>query len=191
MSNRRLLPPAIKGVKLQKGESKSFMHGQNLCLVWRDKISVYMASNACGNEMVTLPSKIPGKPDRKKPKVIEQYNQAMGGVDKADQMGIYYCFQRKSLKWWKNVFFWLIEISVVNSYILYKETTLTRPVTPCVSSSTHQGVGETTSLHVPDQVDVESETAWRDSSQGSISCHPVNAGTVQSAASGRVVVQGI
>ncbi len=67
VSNHRL-PPAIKGIKLQKGETKSFTHGQNLCLVWRNKRSVYMASNACGSGMVTLPSKIPGKPARKKPK---------------------------------------------------------------------------------------------------------------------------
>lgn len=77
--------------------------------------------------MVTLPSKVPGKPDRKKPKAMEQYNHAMSGVDKADQMGVYYCFQRKSFKWWK-VFFWLLEVPVVNCYILYKETTPTRPI---------------------------------------------------------------
>ena len=77
--------------------------------------------------MVTLPSKVPGKLDKKKPKAIQEYNHAMGGVDKADQMGVYYSFQRKSFKWWKKVFFWLLEVSVVNSYILYKETTPTRP----------------------------------------------------------------
>ena len=42
-----------------------------------------MASNAHGNEMLTLP-------DRKKPKVVNDYNQAMGGVDKADRLVVYY-----------------------------------------------------------------------------------------------------
>ena len=28
-------------------------------------------------------------------------------------------FERKSLKWWKKVFFWMVEVIVVNSYILY------------------------------------------------------------------------
>ena len=128
---RRLFPSAVRSgsVKLQKGETKAFTHGNNVCLAWRDKRNVFMATNAHGTDMVTLPSKVPGKPDRRKPKMIEDYNHAMGGVDKADQMGIYYCFQRKSIKWWKKVFFWLLEISVVNSYILYKETTPTRPHT--------------------------------------------------------------
>ncbi len=80
MSNR-CLSSAIRGsLKLQKGETKSFTHGDNLCLVWRDNRYVYMASNAFGNDMVTLPTKIRGKPDRQKPMVIEVYNNAMGGL---------------------------------------------------------------------------------------------------------------
>ena len=86
-----------------------------------------MASNAHGSEMLTLPSKVPGQPDRKKPKVVNNYNQAMGGVDKADQLGVYYCFQLKSFKWWKKVFFWFLEVAVVNSYLLHKET-ISRPL---------------------------------------------------------------
>ena len=125
--NRRLLPPEIKGLKLKKGETKSFVHGQNLFLFWRDKRDIFMASNAHGSEMLTLPSKVPGQPDRKKPKVVNDYNQAMGSVDEADQLGVYYCFQRKSFKWWKKVFFWLLEVAVVNSYLLHKET-VNRPL---------------------------------------------------------------
>ena len=44
----------------------------------------------------------------------------MFGVDKLDQMGTYYSFLHKSLKWWRKVFFWLLEATTVNSYILYK-----------------------------------------------------------------------
>ena len=39
----------------------------------------------------------------------------------ADQLGVYYSFQRKTLKWWVKVFFWLVEVTVVNSYITYKQ----------------------------------------------------------------------
>ena len=31
-------------------------------------------------------------------------------------------FQRKTRKWWKKIFHWIIEITLVNSYILYKLT---------------------------------------------------------------------
>jgi hypothetical protein len=29
------------------------------------------------------------------------------------------CFQLKSLKWWRKLIFWYLEVSIVNSYILY------------------------------------------------------------------------
>ena len=36
-----------------------------------------------------------------------------------DQLSTYYSFLRKSIKWWKKVLFWLLEASVVNSFITY------------------------------------------------------------------------
>ena len=45
----------------------------------------------------------------------------MNGCDKADQMLSYYGHhQRKSVKWWKKIFYWLIELAQVNSFILFK-----------------------------------------------------------------------
>lgn len=44
----------------------------------------------------------------------------MGGVDRADQYPSSYCFLRKSLKWWRKMFFWGMEMSAINAYILYK-----------------------------------------------------------------------
>ena len=47
----------------------------------------------------------------------------MNGVDKADQYAVYYSFIRKSRKWWRKLFFWLVEVTVINSYIMYKCST--------------------------------------------------------------------
>ena len=58
---------------------------------------------------------------KQKPVVVEDYNQHMSGVDKLDQMMAYYSFLHKSVKWWRKVFFWVLEAAVVNSYIVYKE----------------------------------------------------------------------
>ena len=55
-----------------------------------------------------------------KPASIVDYNQHMSGVDHLDQMIAYYPCTRKSLKWSKKVFYYLMEISVHNSFILYK-----------------------------------------------------------------------
>ena len=56
-----------------------------------------------------------------KPVVIDDYNQHMLGVDKLDQFASYYSFLHKSVKWWRKVFFWMLEVAVINAYIIYKK----------------------------------------------------------------------
>ena len=54
-----------------------------------------------------------------KPEMVLEYTANMGGVDRADQYASTYCFLRKSLKWWRKLFFWGFEMCVINhtSYI--------------------------------------------------------------------------
>ena len=63
----------------------------------------------------------PGQSVRIKPVAIADYNQHMLGVDTLDQLSSYYPFLRKTLKWWKKVMFWSIEVAVINSYVVYKQ----------------------------------------------------------------------
>ena len=91
-----------------------------MVLAWKDKgkptlmiSSVHPASMTCVDGLGR--SKV-------KRLVVHKYNQSMGGVDKADQFGVYYSFDRKSVKWWHKLMFWLLEVSIVNTYILYRET---------------------------------------------------------------------
>ena len=46
----------------------------------------------------------------------------MNGVGISDQLCVKYSFNCRSMKWWKKVFFWAIEVALVNSYIVYKDT---------------------------------------------------------------------
>lgn len=56
-----------------------------------------------------------------KPKVVSDYNQFMGGVDLKDQKLAMYLLERKrGLKWYIKVFKRLLNISILNSYIIYK-----------------------------------------------------------------------
>ena len=55
-----------------------------------------------------------------KPTVIADYNQYTLGVDKLDQLMAYYSFLHKSVKWWRKMF-WLLEVMVINSYIIYRK----------------------------------------------------------------------
>ncbi|KAG8250277.1 hypothetical protein J6590_108582 [Homalodisca vitripennis] len=42
----------------------------------------------------------------------------MGGLDQADHYIASYKFSRKSLKWWRKLFFWMLEVGIVNSFLL-------------------------------------------------------------------------
>jgi hypothetical protein len=53
----------------------------------------------------------------------------MGGVDLFDARKKTYSCSRKSKKWWLRLFSFLVDASVANAYILYKETLGTKPIT--------------------------------------------------------------
>lgn len=54
------------------------------------------------------------------PKSIADYNERMGGVDLFDSMMSHYNISWKSRKWWIKVWYYLIELAIVNSYVCYK-----------------------------------------------------------------------
>ena len=54
------------------------------------------------------------------PNSIKVYSEYMKGVDLSNQLISYYELNSKTYKLWKRIFFHLLDISIVNSYILYK-----------------------------------------------------------------------
>ncbi len=54
-----------------------------------------------------------------KPKIICDYNTNMSGVDIADQLMVYYACGRRTLKWYKRVFWQLLEHILVNAFIIF------------------------------------------------------------------------
>ena len=59
-----------------------------------------------------------------KPIVMSDCTKHMGAVDRADHYCAFYSFTRNTLRWWRNFFFfWLLELCVVNSFILCKKVT--------------------------------------------------------------------
>jgi hypothetical protein len=55
-----------------------------------------------------------------KPHVIEDYNTHMGYVDKSDQMANSYGIARKTWKWTKKLFLHLLDMNILNAFILHK-----------------------------------------------------------------------
>jgi hypothetical protein len=58
---------------------------------------------------------------KKKPRCFTDYNSHMHGVDTADQYLAYYPFIRKTVKWPKKVFFYLLQCCLFNSYVTFSK----------------------------------------------------------------------
>ena len=69
----------------------------------------------------------PGNP-LQKPKCIVDYNQYMGGVDRTDQLLQPFEVARKSMKWYKKLAMHLIQLSLLNSFLLYKKDGARKPL---------------------------------------------------------------
>ena len=54
------------------------------------------------------------------PVAIHDYNQFMNGVDRSDQMLACHNVGKKCYRRWKTLFFHLVDIAVVNSFILFQ-----------------------------------------------------------------------
>lgn len=53
--------------------------------------------------------------------VVKSYNKSMGGVDLHDQLRGYYAIRTKSRKWWRYLFWFCVDLSIVNASILEKK----------------------------------------------------------------------
>lgn len=122
MRNRQGLPDELKRKKKMKaGEVIAFQRdGNATAIAWQDKRPVLMLSTVHGSavQIVTRHSRA-GTVQVSKPVVIIDYTAKMGAVDRADHLCTSYNFGRKSVKWWRKSFFWLLEVACVNSFILF------------------------------------------------------------------------
>jgi hypothetical protein len=55
------------------------------------------------------------------PKSFADYGKYRGGVDTANELRSYYERYRRSKKWWPRLFYSLLETTLVNSWICYKD----------------------------------------------------------------------
>ena len=132
MRNRQGLPAEIKrNLKLKKYEVASWsLQNKEVVVAWQDKRTIYMLTTyySPATQMQQRRIRKGEVEEFPKPTAIVEYTKHMGAVDRFDHYCSSYAFTRKSLKWWRKTFFWLLEVAVVNSYILYNETHPDEPV---------------------------------------------------------------
>jgi hypothetical protein len=131
--NRKNLPPAMKTLKLKKGDDPVFFcKNEMLACSWHDTARVNFLSTVDQTTSTekTIRSKHSATGHRviQKPDVASNYNQYMGGVDLFDQKCVSHQYPHKVQKWYHALFHFMKEMALVNSYILYQADTPVRPI---------------------------------------------------------------
>lgn len=127
-NNRKGIP--MFPTKLAPGQCISAITKGMMTCKWKDKRDVHILSTVHNTKM-----SVTNKTDRvgnkiKKPDCILDYNVNMGLIDKSDMQMSFNNTARRSIKWYKKFFFHLLDLSVLNSGIVYnslKETKLKLP----------------------------------------------------------------
>ena len=79
-----------------------------MAIKWKDIRDVFFLTTAHEDVLVEAPSSRAAH--RKiKPAAVLDYKYKTG-VDRSDQMLSYYSFERKTIKWWKKLFFHLFDL---------------------------------------------------------------------------------
>lgn len=121
--NRKGLPKnLVDDKKMKRGDCDFRFSDTDIAFFkWCDKRIVNLVSNYHGSEtcVVKRTDKNGSKSDVSCPTVLKDYNQYMGGVDRADRLRALYPVDRKSNKWWHRIFWGLMDIAFVNAYIIH------------------------------------------------------------------------
>ena len=80
-----------------------------LAMVWKDKRNIRMLSTMHTSEIRGSGKRDRTGAEKQKPACVIEYNALMGGVDKSDQLAANHRAARKSLKWYKKLFFYLLD----------------------------------------------------------------------------------
>lgn len=128
-ANKKWMPKEVMNAKLKRGEmiAKEDKNGI-VVLNWLDTRNVRLLTTKHAPKMVDINVTFAGTSKRKnnkqKPLPICDYNKGKSGIDISDQMGSYATTLRKGIKWYRKLAIeYVLGISVVNAYIIYKIAT--------------------------------------------------------------------
>lgn len=126
-----------KGKALEWGAMRAEVVEEVLCFAWQDNNTVLgMTSAYRPDDQVVRTRKRPAETstnaaivrpvfgdeytkDLAIPRLIDDYNHHMGGVDIANQLRVNYTTHtRRQKRYWKAMFLWLLDLSITNSYLL-------------------------------------------------------------------------
>ena len=131
-NTRKDFPQLLEDKCMKRGDFDYRSTPQGITVYkWKDSKSVNFISNYHGVIMPTVQRK---EKDGSKvivscPDVVSDYNEHMGGVDKHDMLRNLYGTDRKYKKWWHRIFFGIIDMAIINTYLLYVNNACNKPIT--------------------------------------------------------------
>lgn len=116
---RKNNPKEIESAKLKKGEL-CIVHKNNVCVLkWIDQREIRAISSKYNGDLELTRNRRGTL--KLKPQMVIKYNKCMKAIDRHDQMLSYYSFEHKSLRWYKKVIIHVMQILLVNSFLLYNK----------------------------------------------------------------------
>lgn len=121
-------------------EYRYFQSNNMLLTIWRDSKIVYLLStiDQVKQSRVTR-RKRRNKITQENPEIMEtinmpssihNYNRLARGVDVLDQYLNYYLFPHRSMKWYFRIAIYMLEVAILNSWVLYKCSLEQREIKP-------------------------------------------------------------
>ena len=109
----------------ERGEYRVRQHENIAVSVWQDNRPVVVISNSDPTVTTTVQRKMRDGTSRSVscPQSILLYNTFMGGVDCNDQLRQYYSLRLKGRKYYKYIWWFLLDVAVTNAYIMCKNHT--------------------------------------------------------------------
>ncbi|XP_054281132.1 piggyBac transposable element-derived protein 4-like [Macrosteles quadrilineatus] len=122
---RSNMPESFKEGKLKLGDYETAYSHDMLAVRWQDKKQVCILSTFHQK----ADKRSTGKKDRvtqeiiTKPEPVIYYNRSMGGIDREDQQLASFPSMRRYAKGYKKIFFYIMDIGLFNSYVVFKKLT--------------------------------------------------------------------
>jgi hypothetical protein len=105
-----------KKMKLKRGDIHVRTRGDLTAMLLRDKRDIYMLTNI--HDAPAEGNFCDGNGKAIKPPIVADYSRHVGFVDKGDRMANNYSICRRTLTWTNKLFFYLLDLAILNSYIL-------------------------------------------------------------------------
>ena len=117
--NRKGMPQDLrtKTTKLKTGDIRVRTRADLTAILWQDKRDICMLTN---NHSTPAEGNFCNEGGKAiKPHIVMDYNHHMGYVNKGDRMANSYSISCRTIKWMKKLFFHLLDLAILNSYILH------------------------------------------------------------------------